>query len=139
MEVPVLVPLWFHRGLLLWSAPSAVAPLYLLLWRLLPCASCGDFYTTQADARTEGYSLKPDNGVPLPRTTLIQFIECRAVELICASDFHPYLLVIGTISLQKEKPGYQLSHKTLGLQSVLPSGCAGVIVVQDMWERPINV
>jgi hypothetical protein len=39
---------------------------------------------------------------------------------------HPTLLVEGL--------GHQPSHKTLNLQFVLPARCAGVKVVEKVWE-----
>jgi hypothetical protein len=55
----------------------------------------------------------------------------------------PYVLVSFTekvlCTLQKKKYRTQPSHKTIHLQSVLPSICAGAMVAENMWEWPINV
>lgn len=53
-------------------------------------------------------TLKTDSKAPLLKTTTTQFIAYRKVELVSVWNLHPYPLVSGLESLQKEKPGYQL-------------------------------
>jgi hypothetical protein len=40
--------------------------------------------------------------------------------------------------LPMEELGHQTSHKSFDLQLVLPTRCAGVKVVQKLWEWPTN-
>ena len=64
--------------------------------------------STQAVAKTMGCSPLTDSKAPLLKTTTTQFIAYRKVELVSVWNLHPYPLVSGLESLQKEKPGYQL-------------------------------
>lgn len=51
---------------------------------LMAKGSHGDTQTTQADARTEGYALQMNRGVPLLRTISTQIIKCGEAELVPA-------------------------------------------------------
>lgn len=92
----------------------------------------------ESDPEYRGSLLKTDSGSQLLRTTSKQNIECREVKLVPVSYLQPYVLVSmaleGSLRLWKEKPGWQPSYKTLDLQSLLPTICAGEMVAQNLWD-----
>jgi hypothetical protein len=66
---------------------------------------------------------------PLLRTIFTQLIEHREVKLGAFTPTYLSLLPEKVFwRLQKEKNGYQASHKSLYLQSALPARCAGAMV-----------
>jgi hypothetical protein len=94
---------------------------------------------TQADARTEGYSLKTDSGTSLLRTTSIQHVECVEVKLVPAwSELVP-LAGKSTLQAREGETWTQTQSQNFLLQSVLLGRCAVAMVAQNLLEYPTNI
>lgn len=101
------------------------------------------FLNSQADARIERHPLKTHSGVILQRETSLMTLNVEGSSWGRHGAFTPMFQSLRYkkehCKLQKEKCGHQPKHKTLHLKYVLPTRCAGEMVMQNLWQWLINV